>query len=225
MTKQTHVRVGGGWKPVTNVHVRQGGIWKEQVMPSVRVNGSYLECMEYTVNYNVGDIGPGGGLIVAVKNEYSNGWKYLEMAPKTWYNGSSDPTAFYGCLNVDIPTGQFINSSKTNTDAILAACPTAGIGARLCSEYSSNGLSDWFMLASFGYTGVLGDFTLSGATCWGNVNNNILPLEFRIISGGRYLASDNNSSSTSATWRTTVINSTSNLSRTSAYYVRPFRWF
>ena len=67
---------------------------------------------------NVGDIGPGGGIVFYVRSQQSlsvwkngnaepdlvysaDGWKYLEVAPKNWSGGKNDPQLSW--CNVDNP--------------------------------------------------------------------------------------------------------------------------
>ncbi len=147
MTKQTYIKISGDWEEVKSVWLRTGGVWKENVMPHVRVGGEWKECMEY---YAVGDEGPGGGLIVYDKGEYSDGWRYLEIAPKDW-NGSSDPEAEWGCKGTEINNVGFStgHEGKENTEEIVSQCAESGIAAKLCDDYSGGNMNDWF-LPSFG---------------------------------------------------------------------------
>ena len=95
-----------------------------------------------TVTYNVGDIGPGGGLVFYIDS--GSGLRY-EMAPNTW-SGASDPTENW-CNNtsLDVPgaVGTAVGDGSANTTAIDAAC-TSGAG-QSAADYSANGLSDWFL--------------------------------------------------------------------------------
>lgn len=53
----------------------------------------------------------------------------------------------YGCYGTEILGAQFsaVGTGQSNTNAILAACTTAGIGAQLCNDLVQNGFSDWYM--------------------------------------------------------------------------------
>ncbi|GMO26672.1 MAG: hypothetical protein Ta2F_02220 [Termitinemataceae bacterium] len=47
-----------------------------------KINFGYY--FDYTdpAEYNIGDVGPGGGIIFFVKSRYTDGWRYLEASPK-----------------------------------------------------------------------------------------------------------------------------------------------
>jgi hypothetical protein len=54
----------------------------------------------------------------------------------------------YGCSGtVTGATGTAIYSGAANTTAILAACATAGIAARLAASYTGGGFTDWYLPA------------------------------------------------------------------------------
>ena len=121
----------------------------------------------------VHDVGPGGGVVFyAVTTSFQCGidlaatCKYLEVAPRRWYNGSDlqgswggvyDPTWQPGpigsCSNKVIlgARGTSIGSGFKNTAAILDAC-SAGSGedsalaARAASDYAQSGkAAGWFL--------------------------------------------------------------------------------
>lgn len=66
-------------------------------------------------NYEIGDVGPKGGIIAYKKQEYTNGWKYIEMATN---NVVSEE---WGCMNSSIVNAQFnqIGTGLQNNYAIL----------------------------------------------------------------------------------------------------------
>ena len=92
------------------------------------------------VTYNLGDIGPGGGLVFLK----AAGLTY-EMAPKNW--GVNETTAIAWCNVTDSDvagaTGIAIGTGSANTTAMVAACASgAGNSAR---AYNGGGFSDWFL--------------------------------------------------------------------------------
>jgi hypothetical protein len=97
---------------------------------------------------NVGDIGPGGGYVfyvsptvINVAAGISTGGIYLEAAPV-----AAQGTAEYGCTGTNTPgTSYAVGSGAANTLAIITACATAGIAARVTSNLTYAGFSDWFM--------------------------------------------------------------------------------
>ena len=97
---------------------------------------------------NVGDIGPSGGYVfyvsptvINVAAGISTGGIYLEAAPV-----SQEGTAQFGCTGSDTPgTSYAVGSGAANTLAIINACATAGIAARVTSNLTFAGYSDWFM--------------------------------------------------------------------------------
>ena len=97
---------------------------------------------------NVGDIGPSGGYVfyvsqtvINVASGISTGGIYLEAAPV-----AAQGTAEFGCTGTQTPgTSYAVGSGAANTKAIIDNCATAGIAARVTSNLTYAGFSDWFM--------------------------------------------------------------------------------
>jgi hypothetical protein len=99
-------------------------------------------------DYNIGDTGPAGGFIFYVNPNYeSDGWKYLEAATSDfsgdrngyyilWYNGTNIKT---GAREDAIGTGM------SNTQKIINIQGEGIYAAKLCSDLTQGGYSDWFM--------------------------------------------------------------------------------
>ena len=62
-------------------------------------------------------------------------------------NLEPDNAITWGCPGFNIPGAQFsaIGTGQSNTNAILSACPNAGIAARLADQLVLNGFSDWYL--------------------------------------------------------------------------------
>ena len=75
--------------------------------------------------------GNGGGLVCAVNNQSYNG----------------DYTIPWGCYNTDIDGADEwdIGTGNQNTIDIIAGCTVLDIPARVCSDLTLNGYSDWFL--------------------------------------------------------------------------------
>ncbi len=107
--------------------------------------------------YAIGDQGPAGGIIFYVKDEVSDGWQYIEVAPED-IEGSE-----WGCF--DSPVSNARNSEigmgKENTKAIVdlhdgfdnyyenpSVCSDVSNGtvaAKLCLDYVYGGKDDWLL--------------------------------------------------------------------------------
>lgn len=108
-------------------------------------------------DFEIGEIGPNGGIIAYKKNEYSNGWQYIEVAPTDLTNEE------WGCMSSNIPNSPFnqIGSGQQNTYSILnyhnglvnyytnpIICSTLNNGT-LASKSAKNTIindtKDWFL--------------------------------------------------------------------------------
>ena len=96
--------------------------------------------------FNVGDIGPGGGIVFYDAGSRQSWGRYLEAAPRGWYGTGSD-AAIWGCVGTSISgaRGTSIGSGRANTAAILASCSESEIAARIAVNYRGGGLRDWFL--------------------------------------------------------------------------------
>ncbi len=99
--------------------------------------------------WEVGDTGPGGGIVFYVNEANATGSRYLEAAPNTWSGGSPDPN-FAWCSNTAtlIPGtfGDGFGTGKSNTDLMLAGSPAACTSGAAVSvrAYTGGGVS-WFL--------------------------------------------------------------------------------
>jgi hypothetical protein len=107
--------------------------------------------VQENVDYNIGDTGPAGGFIFYVNPNYeSDGWRYLEAA------ASDLPGEFnnyyilwdyrdYGNNPVTGATATAIGTGKANTQKIVDIQGNGSYAARLCSDLTQGGCSDWFL--------------------------------------------------------------------------------
>jgi hypothetical protein len=92
--------------------------------------------------YNVGDIGPGGGLVFLI----SGGLTY-EMAPKTW-SGLEDPLeSWCDTFTVAVTTGTAIGTGAANTAAMAdsGACGSDAAAAVLLYAPAGTSAGQWFL--------------------------------------------------------------------------------
>lgn len=107
-----------------------------------------------TLAYNVGDIGPSGGVIFYKNLKRAAGSQYFEAACAGWSDGVcggeddlTDPKTSWGCPKKSIPaaTKKAIGNGENSTAKIVASCATPGIAARLADDLVLGGNSDWFL--------------------------------------------------------------------------------
>jgi hypothetical protein len=109
----------------------------------------FLRASQPEVSYYVGGPGQAGGIVFHDKGTYSDGWRYLEVAPvsteweaKTW-GGSG---TLVGGLSTALGTG------GQNTVRIVARYGSSDpdlrkgdYAARLCADLSFGGYDDWYL--------------------------------------------------------------------------------
>jgi hypothetical protein len=92
--------------------------------------------------YRIGDTGPAGGIVFYDKGKVSDGWRYLEAAPK------DAGMAYWGPYFDISGTKTDIGSGKKNTELIVAAFKAkgeTGTAPQLCEAFTNNGYKDWFL--------------------------------------------------------------------------------
>jgi hypothetical protein len=116
----------------------------------------------------IGDIGPGGGFVFFVTGSQwtatgascSTQCKYFEVAPPTWYGGSTDPLMRWsGNTSSSIPGAlpEGLGKGASNTLAMIASNSQSGMAATASAAYRGGGKSDWF-LPSIAELGQLSSF-------------------------------------------------------------------
>ncbi len=90
---------------------------------------------------NIGDIGPGGGLIFYDKGAESNGWRYMEAAP-----GDIELSG-WGCPDQLIAgaSSSAIGAGLSNSLAIVNQCNDINSAAARCLSYTVNGKDNWHL--------------------------------------------------------------------------------
>jgi len=96
--------------------------------------------------YNIGDTGPGGGIVFYVAPTQQSWGRYLEAAPTDDQVNGSRYRLGWGCYMVSKNvTATAIGTGKANTAEILDFCNEPSIAARLAANYGGGGKSDWFL--------------------------------------------------------------------------------
>ena len=95
--------------------------------------------------YNIGDIGPAGGIIFYDRGFVSDGWRYLEAAPaSTEFFGVE-----WGAYEQDVfGTSTAVGSGRLNTQLIVTHLNSRGksnCAAQRCAALNINGFTDWFL--------------------------------------------------------------------------------
>lgn len=94
-------------------------------------------------DYNIGDIGPAGGIIFHDKGFISGGWQYLEAAPF-----DSEFDAQWGAIEHNVFGTEFTTGTgRRNTERIVARLnqlSETGKAAQICHDLIINGFNDWF---------------------------------------------------------------------------------
>ncbi|MBT5493536.1 MAG: hypothetical protein HOK01_03770 [Flavobacteriaceae bacterium] len=87
----------------------------------------------YDDPFNVGDLGPGGGVIFYEKADWTDGWKYLEAADEKWLNGV--PT-------VSGQTGDYVQAFGTSASGYHSTVNTLGVCRQIKVDFFRYKLSE-----------------------------------------------------------------------------------
>lgn len=130
--------------------------------------------------YQLGDVGPGGGIVYMLPGQYIDYFggitnstvDYFEIPDEDWYDGTDDPEAPWGCFGTELgASGENFGDGVLNTSIILSGCATAGIAARLCSNWSNDGYDDWFFPSMYELvSAVINNIDFSLGLTFGNPN-------------------------------------------------------
>ncbi len=89
----------------------------------------------------IGDTGPAGGLIFYDKGSFSEGWRWLEAAPRDQSTGiewGGRGTSISG-TSVEVGTGE------ANTEKIVRKLGNGTYAVQLCYDLEQGGYDDWFL--------------------------------------------------------------------------------
>ncbi|MDR1626101.1 MAG: caspase family protein, partial [Spirochaetia bacterium] len=113
------------------------------VQPATTVPPAPAQPQSTAKVYKIGDIGPAGGWVFHDKGSYSDGWRYLEAAPR------DAGKAGWGLRGKDLAgTGTAVGTGKRNTQLILEALRQSGEtgkAAQLCAAFEAAGFKGWFL--------------------------------------------------------------------------------
>lgn len=158
-----------------------GNVSATAMETSTGVIETKISCAEGGV-CELGDIGPGGGIVFYVRTPATvavwkstpnaegdlkfavDGWKYLEVAPKSWSGSKTDPTIRW-CSNPNtraswtkdlqgkdwygkwvpgkVQTGYLASTGFGNTEIIAKNCKSGA--ATSVRKYRGGGLTDWYL--------------------------------------------------------------------------------
>jgi predicted nucleic acid-binding Zn ribbon protein len=99
-------------------------------------------------DYSIGKIGPAGGLIFYINPNYAtDGWRYLEAAPDDFTSNNNDYYILWDNGNIleTGATGTAIGAGMSNTQKIVEIQGNGSYAAKLCSDLTQGGYSDWFL--------------------------------------------------------------------------------
>jgi hypothetical protein len=133
---ETLLASGGGGAGIGTRAAQTGG----SALPVASAPAPVSE--EPTKVYNIGDTGPGGGIVFYDKGVFTNGWRYMEAAP------NDIGPAQWGAYGTEVRgTNTAIGTGRSNTQRIVPVLNRAGDdgAALLCSSLNINGHTGWFL--------------------------------------------------------------------------------
>jgi hypothetical protein len=93
--------------------------------------------------YQIGEVGPAGGIIFYHKTDTLDGWNFLECAPLDI--GTSKVFASNNQLTMIPDLDYGLGKGDENTALILSVIGSGNNAAKACEIYTVNGFSDWYL--------------------------------------------------------------------------------
>jgi len=90
----------------------------------------------------------GGGIVACIFSAEETGYISNECRGLIMSPSNISTSAQWGCSGTSVSTSVARGTGQANTTAIVSACSTTGIAAKLCNDYSVSTYSDWFLLES-----------------------------------------------------------------------------
>lgn len=96
----------------------------------------------------VGDVGPGGGIVIIARSQPESWGQFIEAAPQGWNGTENDPIVVW-CdrqISSDSLFQAFsfgVGSGKSNSSPIAALCQDGAVS--LATTYRGGGKSDWYL--------------------------------------------------------------------------------
>jgi len=109
--------------------------------------GELSQLNQSTAVYKVGDRGPAGGWVYYDKGSYSDGWRYLEVAPMETEKTLPRARIIEKIKGTDSNAGTEVGFGKQNTEIILQSNQDYQIvkAAKICASMEFNWFKDWFL--------------------------------------------------------------------------------
>ena len=95
--------------------------------------------------YEVGDLGPAGGVVIYDAGSTRNWGRYIEVAPENWNGSDGDDVDVPWCSNpfLDVNSATSgIGFAEVNTNQMISPNCTSGVGV-IARDYQGGGESDW----------------------------------------------------------------------------------
>ena len=122
-----------------------------QLQTSLTGNRTLIKYQSSSLQYNIGDIGPSGGIIAYDKGTFSNGWQYIEVAP------NDSIIEEWGCMNSAITNAQYTSIGSGYQNSVAIANFHVDLGNYFSNPSICSGQNNGSVAAKTALTQVIND--------------------------------------------------------------------